>query len=110
MDNGLLLWLEQPMGGGDFFVLVQGETGWGPQMILVFESLSSPNFLIAIHCRTLPIGLEIHESLSISALIFDLQNKAEFDTSSRLTRAGRRNSKIAETPTLKFVDVYPLGK
>jgi len=56
------------------------------------------------------MGLEIHESLSISALIFDLQNKAEFDTCSSLTRAGKRNSKIAETPTLKFFDVYPLAK
>ena len=56
------------------------------------------------------MGLEIHESLSISALNFDLQNKAEFDTYLSLTEAIRRNSKIAETPTLKFVDVYPLAK
>jgi hypothetical protein len=56
------------------------------------------------------MGLEIHESLSISALNFDLQNKAEFDTYLSLTEAGRRNSKIAETPTLKFIDVYPLAK
>jgi hypothetical protein len=56
------------------------------------------------------MGLEIHQSLSISALIFDLQNKAELDTYPSLTRAGRRNSKIAETPTLKFIDVSPLVK
>ena len=98
------------MGGALILVPVQGETVRGSQMILAFERLICPNYSIAIDCRTLPMGLKIHESLSISALNFDLQNKAEFDTYLSLTEAIRRNSKIAETPTLKFVDVYPLAK
>jgi hypothetical protein len=48
--------------------------------------------------------------LSISALNFDLKFKAEFSTFSNLTQAGRRNSKIAGTPTLKFFFMYLLAK
>jgi hypothetical protein len=46
-------------------------------MILAFERYLPPNYSNAIYSRTFPLGLEIHQSLKISALIliFDLRPK-----------------------------------
>lgn len=76
-----------------------GVEAWGP-----------PSYSNAINFRSLHTLVEIEESMSISALNFDLKNKAEKMTFSHLTPKGKRNSKIAERSHLIFFDVYPLGK
>jgi hypothetical protein len=78
--------------------------------VLALERLICPTYSNAINFRTFHLGFEIQESMSISALNFDLKNKAEKMTFSSRSPKGKRNSKIAETPTLEFFDMYPLGK
>ena len=103
-------WLEQIWGGGKHFRRFAKGNPLGPPNDIGLREVPPPKLLKCNILYDLSYGIGNPSKFENFGLNFDFRFKAEIFTFSNITHAGARNSKIAGTPTLKFIDVYPLAK